>query len=120
MKRFAAIVTIALVILAMSAGTAFAGVCVGSTCSTTTMVCPESGTVSCPMGNGAVMAHSSCSHPMDRGARDLVSGQTAPEHAVVSTPLAALPASFAIGALAPVSSVPDARGAPHLTAVIRI
>jgi hypothetical protein len=120
LKRFAAIVTIVVVVLAMSAGTAFANVCAGGTCTGNAMICPQIGTTACPMADGAAMAHSACGHPVDRGARDLVSGQTNTEHAVVSTPLAVLPASVAPSDVASALPAPDARGAPHLTTVIRI
>lgn len=120
MKRFAAIVTIVVVVLAMSAGTAFASVCAGGTCDRQLMVCPDTGSMACPMNAGATMAHSECGHPIDRGARDVVSAQTATDHAVVSTPLAVVPAGFSVGSLAPLALAADARGAPHLTTVIRI
>jgi hypothetical protein len=120
LKRFAAIVTIVVVVLAMSAGTAFASVCVGMTCSTQAMVCSESASTSCPMENGAAMAHASCGHQLDRGARDAVSGQVGPEYAVVGTPIAVLPADTVVRGLASMLPASDARGAPHLTTVIRI
>lgn len=119
MKRFAAIVTIVVVVLAMSAGTAFASVCAGGTCASITMVCSEAGTASCPMGV-TQMLHSSCAHPMDRGSHDGVASTQTVDQAVVSSFFAQPAAGPVLRALVPASAAVDARGAPHLTSVIRI
>jgi hypothetical protein len=119
LKRFAAIVTIVVVVLAMSAGTAFANVCASGACDGRMTVCSETASTACPMDGGvATVGHTSCEHTTDRTTGDVASGQTA-EHAVASAPLT-LPAVAASGGPASVSPATDARGAPHLTAVIRI
>lgn len=120
MKRIAAIVTIAVVVLAMSVGTAFASVCAGGSCEGRGMMCPAVATAACPMKGGLAMTHSSCSHPAQLGTRDILSAQA--DHslpAIVST-LAVLPPRSALSGLVYAMPAPDARGAPHLTAVIRI
>lgn len=119
MRRFAAIITIAVVVLALTAGPAFASVCAGTSCGPV-MVCATSNTPSCPMENGVPMAHASCGHPVDRGSRDVASTQPAQEAALASTPLSGVfvpPVKQLLTAAHPLS---DARGAPHLTSVIRI
>jgi hypothetical protein len=119
LKRFAAIVTIAVVVLALSAGTAFASVCAGGSCGEA-MVCPPSTSTACPMETGQVMTHSSCDHQADQGARDSVNPQVSHESAVVSTVLAVVPTTPILRGIVAAMAAPDARGAPHLTAVIRI
>jgi hypothetical protein len=119
MKRFAAMVTIVVLVLAMSAGTAFANVCPGGTCDGRMMVCAPASSTACPMGGGAVMTHSGCSHSDDTGARDVVSPQTGLEFGVVSAPLAVVPPLAGPSGLASLLPMRDARGAPHLTTVSR-
>jgi hypothetical protein len=120
LKRFAAIVTIVVVVLAMSVGTAFASVCAGGSCSSTAMLCPDAGTMACPMNNGAPMAHSDCGQPMDHSAQSAVSGQPVPQIVVASAPLAVVPGDVTLGGVASSLPATDARGAPHLSTVIRI
>ncbi len=120
MKRFAAIVTIAVVVLAMSAGTAFASVCVGSACGRS-MVCSLATTAACPMENGALMSHSSCDHQPGSGIRDVVAPQPqGSEYALVVVTPGPVLAPLALSGVSSALLAPDARGAPHLTSVIRI
>lgn len=122
MKRFAAIVTIAVVLLTMSVGTAFASVCAAasSSCDDVAMVCPVSTSAACPMDSGQAMRHSPCGHSADKIARDSVAPQAGHQDAVVSIALAVVPTPPAPCGFIAASAAPDARGAPHLTAVIRI
>ena len=119
MKRFAAIVTIAVVVLAMTAGPAMASVCAGSQCGEA-MVCDQAYTPQCPRQNGAVMAHGDCGHSADRTVTGVVSNQAGPDFGLVGAPLpgALVPPTAALG----VGAFPlaDARGAPHLTSILRI
>jgi len=119
LKRFAAIVTIAVVVLAMTAGPAMASVCAGSQCGEA-MVCDQAYTPQCPMQNGAVMSHGDCGHSADRSAAATVSNQAGPDFGLVGAPLpgALVPPTAALGMSA--FALADARGAPHLTSVIRI
>lgn len=119
MKRFAVIVTIAVVVLAMTAGPAMASVCAASQCGEA-MVCDQVYTPQCPMQSGSVMTHGACGHTADQSTSGVVSNQTGPDFGLVgaSLPAALVPPTAALG----VSAFPlvDARGAPHLTSVIRI
>lgn len=118
MKRSAAIVTIVVVVLAMTAGPAFASVCAATRCGQTTG-CALADSPSCPMRTGAPTAGATCPQPMDHGTREAVPAQSAPSAAMAVAPLPALsdPAALFGGGAMPLA---DARGAPHLTAVIRI
>jgi hypothetical protein len=119
LKRFAAIVTIVVVVLAMSAGTAFASVCVGSTCGRD-MTCPVATSPSCPMDNGAAMSHSACDHQVNATAHDALAAQQQVGTQAVATALGVVPAPIALYGASSALPAPDARGAPHLTTVIRI
>lgn len=119
MRRFAAIVTIAVVVLALTAGPAFASVCAGAACGPA-MVCATGATPACPMENGATMAHAACGHPMDRGSRDVASTQSAPDPGLAAAPHAGVVVQPARPLPAATFPMVDARGAPHLTSVIRI
>jgi hypothetical protein len=117
-RRFAAIVTIAAVVLAMTAGPAFASACAATGCGPA-MACSQLASPTCPMRTGAPTAHTSCPQPMDHGTRDAVSVQPARATGLAGTPFqAATDPVTHIGCSAPLFA--DARGAPHLTAVIRI
>jgi len=121
MKRFAAIVTIAVVIFTMSVGTAFASVCaMGETCGGEVMACEMSAPAACPMGGGQVMTHGGCDHSTDGVARDSVSLQPVHEKAAIATSLVVVPTVPVLRGFVAATAAPDARGAPHLTAVIRI
>lgn len=122
LKRLAAIVIVTALILTMSAGTAFAAACSsGMPCEKQTkMPCCSERTYTCAdmAGQGTVL-HSTCEHETDRDVKDAVTAQPIPPVAVageslpVAAPLHRL--GFTHGLLAC-----DARGAPHLTSVIRI
>ena len=119
MRRFLSIITIAVVVLAITAGPAFASVCAGNMCGEV-MVCTPVTSTACPMESGTPMMHALCNHTVDHGSRDAVSVPAGVDAVVAVT---ALPGSV-IGPQAPlgVGTVlrADARGAPHLTSVIRI
>ena len=119
MKRFAAIVMIVVVVLAMSVGTAFASVCVGGSCDGR-MLCPTGASISCPMADGGAMLHSSCDHRADVSAKDAVSAAAGADHYAVTSALYATPVPCALSGASSALIVQDARGAPHLTTVIRI
>jgi hypothetical protein len=66
------------------------------------------------------MLHALCTHQADHGSRDIVSVRPGPDGAAAVVPLAGavvFPASALGAGTCPLA---DARGAPHLTAVIRI
>jgi hypothetical protein len=110
---------IAFVVLAMSVGPAFASVCAGSTCDMDAVCAPATNDV-CVMESGPAMMHALCTHQAGHDSSDLVPVQPGPDGAAAVVPL--------IGAIvfpaAPlgVRALPlaDARGAPHLTSVLRI
>jgi len=119
LRRFVSVITIAVVVLAITAGPAFASVCAGSVCGTV-MVCAPATSDACPMESGSPMAHSLCTHQADHGSRDVVSVQPAPDSAVAVVPVNGA-VIFAVRPLgAGTFALADARGAPHLTSVIRI
>ncbi len=118
LKRLASILTIAVVVLAISAGPAMASVCAGTQCGPV-MVCESAFTPECPMVNGAVMSHGNCDHPTDPITLAAVSHQAGPDFGLIG---AAIPgvstpskAALDVGTLV----LSDARGAPHMTAVSR-
>jgi hypothetical protein len=119
LRRFLSIITIAVVVLAVTAGPAFASVCAGNMCGEV-MVCTPVTSTACPMESGTPMMHSLCNHTADHGSRDVVSVPTGTDGVPA---VAALPGSV-IRPQAPIgvgtSLHADARGAPHLTSVIRI
>ena len=119
MKRFAAIVTIAVVVLTLGVGPAFASVCTAVACGPA-MACPQAASVNCPMTSGAPVARGACGHPMDHGSRDVVSSPTAPDRVLAVTPMSGLAAPDV--AVLGVRALPlvDARGAPHMSAVLRL
>jgi hypothetical protein len=119
MKRFVAIVTIAVLVLAMTAGTAFASVCVGTACGDV-MVCAPTTSVSCPMDNGPSMAHSSCDHTAQVQSRDATPTDTGHATYMAVVHATPIPAAHLLGRLSLGARASDARGAPHLTAVLRI
>jgi hypothetical protein len=119
LKRFALIVTIAVVVLAIGVGPAFASVCAAVACSPATM-CPVGSSAACPMKTGAPVARAVCGQPMDHGLRDAVSSHTAPDRGLTVALLPGAPVAPAAIVGAVTTPLADARGAPHLSAVIRI
>jgi hypothetical protein len=117
-KRLAAIVTIAVVVLAMTAGPAFASVCAATDCGVS-MTCSLAASPLCPMRTGAPILGAACPQPMDHGVREAVPVQPTPPAALAATPLQAVAGTAALAGSA-ATPLADARGAPHLTAVIRI
>lgn len=117
MRRFVAILTIALLVLAMTAGTAFANVCTGNVCDGA-MLCAPTSSVSCPMGIGQSMQHSSCDHTAEQ-LREATPTQPGHDVFVATAPLAVVPPAPLLGRLALEGHATDARGAPHLSVVVR-
>ncbi|HEY5549013.1 MAG TPA: hypothetical protein VIL17_05410 [Coriobacteriia bacterium] len=124
MKRFAVIVTLSFLVVFMTTGSAFALVCNGCGCSdsrnaATTSCAASRSTGSCAMGDGQTMQQSSCGHDTQAQSRESVSVE--PSHspaAVVVGPIVLRPALILQG-LVRSHYAPDARGAPHLSAVMR-
>ncbi|HEY5277695.1 MAG TPA: hypothetical protein VIK38_14400 [Coriobacteriia bacterium] len=120
MKRLVSIVTLVVVVLAFSAGPAFTSVCSGSDCGPA-MVCEMAATPACPMLNGAPLIHGTCGHPMGGADQDAASVPTGHHEPVLAVaPLAGSTVRLSTAPCAWVLPLADARGAPHLTAVIRI
>jgi hypothetical protein len=115
-KRLLVISLLVVVVLAMTVSTAFASTC-GSGC-TSAMACNVTLSGACPMSAPSALSPS-CSHPDQRQGREasaLQHQQPGATAVTVTSGFAAPPTcKFASTPLAP-----DARGAPHLTAVIRI
>jgi hypothetical protein len=127
MKRFVAIVTIAVLVLAMSAGSAFAYSCVGNACCSipatapgSASACAPAASAACPMDAGTVMQHSACVRGDAGRPLGATSVQTPDEVPAVCVAAVSVPRSHALGALPASAFAPDARGAPHLTSVLRI
>jgi hypothetical protein len=113
-------ITIVVVVLAMTAGPAFASVCSGPDCGPA-MACTMAATPSCPMLDGSALVHGTCGHPMDGASRDAASVPSGHHEAgFVVSPLGDLGSRASVALSACVLPLADARGAPHLTAVIRI
>lgn len=120
LKRIAAIVVITALILTMSVGSAYAAACVGMVCSPSSVAHPMMPTSACPeMGGETAVMHGVCDHHGGSSASTAVAVQPAMSEAVAAQ---GVPAPLATRQVrAPRASVSgDARGAPHLTSVIRI
>ncbi len=118
MKRFVAIVTVAMLVLAMSAGTAFANACTGSACGGEMLCAPVTPTSSCPMDSGPSMQHSMCDHTAEQ-LREATPTQPDRTIHMASVPTLNIPSVRQLGRLSPATHAPDARGAPHLSMVSR-
>lgn len=118
MKRIAVIVTLACLIVAMTTGTAFARGCAGDSCGGA-MVCAPDVAQTCPMADGPTMQHSLCDHEAETQARE--STTAGPGHAPAALSVEALVIRPVLDFAGPHLSqrAPDARGAPHLSAVMR-
>jgi hypothetical protein len=119
-KRIAAIMVVAALILTMSVGTAYAAACAGMVCSPSGMAKPMMGVAVCPemAGQNAVM-HTTCDHRTGHDTKEAVAVQPSASDAMVAYGLPVPPAVRSLRAER-VSVSGDARGAPHLTSVIRI
>lgn len=128
MKRLVAIVTTALLVLAMSAGTAFAYSCSGDACCTgsgcapaASPSCEPSVVPACPMaGGGQAVGNTGCMHGEQHEPFGATSAQTDEAPVALSASAVAVPGARLLAALHCEGFAPDARGAPHLTTVIRI
>ena len=126
MKRFVAIVTIAVLVFATSAGTAFAYSCTGDACCTGSMCAPTSTptcgpavSAGCPMSVGQTVHSSGCMHPQEHQPLRATADQAAHDFAAVSVPLVRVPGIGLLSGQGRAAFVPDARGAPHLISVMR-
>lgn len=119
MKRFAVIVTLACLIVAMTTGTAFARVCVDRACNDP-MVCAPDTTIVCPMKSGPTMQHGGCDHRTQSQAREAVSVDHGQHLAALPAEPLSIASAQALLGQERSAFAPDARGAPHLTTVIRI
>ncbi len=128
MKRFVAIVTVAVLVFASSAGTAFAYSCTGDRCCsgaacapTPTPECGPTAVPDCPMTNGGQTARNAgCMHGVQRQPLGATSASADQSFAAVCVSAAPLLGVRLLGPLTRAPFAPDARGAPHLTSVIRI
>ena len=118
MKRIAVIVTLACLVVAMTTGSAFVRACADDACGDS-MVCAPGIVQTCPMGDGETMQHSACDHGPQAQAHEAVSAD--PGHAPAALPAQALITRpvLELRGLFRSPRAPDARGAPHLSAVIR-
>jgi hypothetical protein len=120
MRRFVAIATIVLLVLAMTAGTAFANVCTGSTCSDP-MLRPSVASKSCPTDAGQSTRHFSCNHTAQAEPRDNATlAQSGHDTFVSAARATVVPPALSLVGLPREVQASDARGAPHLSVVIRI
>jgi hypothetical protein len=123
MKRFVAIVTTAVLVLAMSAGSAFAYSCVGGACCgmpAAAPSCAPAASAACPMDGGVVMQHSACVRSDTGQPLGATSVQSPHDVAAVCVTAVQAPCARVLGALPASAFARDARGAPHLTSVLRI
>lgn len=116
MRRFASICAIVIVVLAMTAGSAFAAGCGSAPCSSTS--CAVKLVSDCPM-QGATAIASTCQHAGHQAPADVTSPQRVADPGVAAVVAIPVP-RLAIAAATADGLKADARGAPHLTAVIRI
>jgi hypothetical protein len=128
MKRFVAILTTAVLVLAMSAGPAFAYTCSGDACCTgpgcaptATPSCQPAFIPACPMtGGGQAVTNTGCMHGDRHEPLSTTIVQADEGPVAVSVSAVAFPGARLLAALHCEGFAPDARGAPHLTTVIRI
>jgi hypothetical protein len=121
LKRFGVIIVVAVVVLAIGAGPAFASLCAGATCRPMmARAMTMSVSTSCETKTGVSMPTAACPLASGQAARDVVSNQAGPDLALAAVPLARLvvPPATVVGV--GVTPLIDARGAPHLSSVIRI
>jgi hypothetical protein len=114
-KRLLVISLLVVVVLAMTVGTAFASTC-GAGC-TDAMACRGAVSGACPMNAPSALS-ASCAHTDQRQAREASVPQ--PPAGASALSLTAELAPPTLCSVAPQAPAPDARGAPHLTSVIRI
>jgi len=124
MKRIASIVTLACLVVLLTTGSAFARVeCGGCGCADRPVAasagCATQLTSACAMGDGQTMKHSGCGHETTAQQSEVVpAAQNHLQAAVVVEPVVVRPSSL-LGGLFSSLRAPDARGAPHLSAVMR-
>lgn len=126
MKRFVTIVTIAALVFATSAGTAFAYSCTADVCCAGSMCAPAStptcgptASAACPMPVGQTVHRSGCMHPQEHQPLRATADQAVHEYAAVSVSAVRVPGIGPLAGRGRAAFVPDARGAPHLISVMR-
>jgi hypothetical protein len=84
------------------------------------MSCPPKTSVSCPVDGGQPMLHSTCNHTVRAQSRDAT--PTEPGHGIFVAAVHAtvVPPAHLLASLPQEVQATDARGAPHLSVVIRI
>lgn len=118
MKRIALIVTLSFLVVAMTTGSAFARACADDVCGDS-MVCAPGIVQTCPMGDGQTMQHAQCDHEAEAQSRDAVSASPDRTPAALPVQAAIVRPVLELKGLFRSSRAPDARGAPHLSAVMR-
>jgi hypothetical protein len=114
-KRLLVTVLLVVVALAMTAGTAYASTCGGGCAGA--MACNAAASGKCPMSAPSTL-NPSCAHPSQSVAREASASQPLPGGSALSAaPEPAVPCPRVFVSTPRTS---DARGAPHLTSVIRI
>jgi hypothetical protein len=126
LRRFVAIATIALLVFAMSAGTAFAYSCTGDACCTGSMcaptaipTCGPAALAACPMSVGQAIHSAGCMHGDEAQPLGATSVQAGQDFAAVCVTAIPVPGVRSLTGPSRSAFVPDARGAPHLTSVMR-
>ena len=119
MKRFIITLAIATIVLANTAGPAFAAVCMATRCVESNPCLPEK-PATCPMEESVPSAtHSKCSPPVTDRIRATVPVQPATDDVAILPSAPFVPHGAKAGVYVASFHAPDARGAPHLTAVMR-
>lgn len=123
MKRFAAIVTIACLVVVMTTGSAFARSCNGCGCSDLAGAaapgCSTGFTSACDMGAEQTMRSSDCGHETTARSQEVVSPEKSHPHAAAVAGPVVLRPVLLLGRIFGSLHAPDARGAPHMSAVMR-
>jgi hypothetical protein len=120
MRRFAAVATTVLLVLAMTVGTAYANVCIGSACGDA-MLRPSVASESCLTDAGQSTRHFSCNHTVQAEPRDNATlAQSGHDTFVSAARATVVPPALSLVGLPREVQASDARGAPHLSVVIRI
>ena len=117
-KRVATIFATTVLVLVMTTGSAFALSCTSASCAKS-MSCSSAVAMPCPMQGAMAMLQSICDHDAQRLPGDVATTQRVADPVALAGTTA--PAVTLATLAAPAAPPPlDARGAPHLTAVIRI
>jgi hypothetical protein len=122
LKRFVVMFAVVALVFAVSAGPAFASACACADCALSRMPCSVAPVAACtmPMVHTACVSSSPCGTTVDRALHESTAAETGFQHGAVAQAVVvqAVPAARACALLCIVTA--DARGAPHLTALLRI